>query len=290
MLHALDESEGQLWSGAHLPCMPLGGEWQMASVSGRFEYSDGLTPGQSKDGGLHHNLYDSQGRLVGHGRFIPDDENEEDSPTESPSLFFDTNECECESDSRARERLEPEEILEALVILIKAAERAAPHLKRWWNDQALPFMKSTRNRLARTRKDDSPDAPTESATLIESVPSEPSQEAIAELEEDRVSMSNEEASARFAAALVARLFSDEQMRILRNARIENDNDSLELSTVEKFTPQQIGDSIRLILETNPSLLAEESLAELGKILARIQADGGVRSIEKRIDQRDDASD
>ncbi|MGI8333686.1 hypothetical protein ACRYCC_27365 [Actinomadura scrupuli] len=261
----------------------------MASVSGRFEYPDKLTPGQSKDGGLHHNLYDSQGRLVSHGRFIPDDENEEDSPTESPSLFSDTNECECESDSRARERLEPEEIIEILVILIKASERAAPHLKRWWNDQALPFVKSTRNRLARTRQDNSPDTPSESATLIESVPSEPSQEAIAELEEDRVSMSSEEASARFAAALMARLFSDEQLRILRNARIENENDSLELSTFEKLTPQQIGDNIRLILETNPSLLTEESLAELGKIFARIQADGGLHSIEKRIDQRGDAS-
>lgn len=262
----------------------------MASVSGRFEYPDGLTPGQSKDGGLHHNLYDDQKRLVGHGRFIPDNENEEDSPTEPPPPSFDTNECDCESDSRTRERLEPEEIVEALVTLIKFAEWTAPHLKRWWNDQALPFMRSTRSRFARTRKDDSPDAPTESAALIESAPSEPSQEGIVELEEDRASMSSKEASARFAAALMARLFSDEQMRILRNARIENENAPLELSTVEKITPQQIRDNVRLILKTNPSLLTKESLAELGKILAKIQAVGGAHSIEKRIDQRYDASD
>lgn len=262
----------------------------MASVSGRFEYPDGLTPGQSKDGGLHHNLYDGQKRLVGHGRFIPDDENEEDSPGEPSPPIFDTNECDCKSDPRVRERLEPEEIVEALVILIKFAEWTAPRLKRWWNDQALPFVKSTRNRFARTRKDDSSDAPTESATLIESVPSEPAQEAISELDEDRVSMGSEEASVRFAAALIARLFSDEQMRILHNARIENENDSLELSAAGKLTSQQIRDNVRLILNANPSLLTEESLAELGRFIARIQAASGGHSIEKRIDQTYDAHD
>ncbi|MFC4607117.1 hypothetical protein ACFO9E_04680 [Streptomyces maoxianensis] len=244
----------------------------MVSVSGRFEYPDDLTPGQSKDGGLHHNLYDSQGRLVDHARFIPDDESEEDSPTEASSPFLDSHRCgcECESHSRARERLDPEEVVELLVNLIKAAEWAAPRLKRWWNGQALPLMKSTRSRLVWTRKDDSPEVPVE----------EPTQEANVELEKDRVTMSSEEAAAHFAAALMARLFSDDQMRILWNARIENENDSLGLSAVGYLTPQQVEDGVRLILERNPSLLAEDSLGELGKILARIQADGRVRFIEK----------
>lgn len=243
----------------------------MVSIKGRFEYPDDLAPGHSKDGGLHHNLYDDQKILVGHAKFIPDDENEEDAPTEPPPVFFNTNKCECESDSQARERLDPEEIVEALIILIKFAEWTAPRLKKLWNDQALPFIKSTHNRFARTRKADSPDTPSESATLIESTPPDTSQEAIAKLEEERVSMGSEEASARFVAALMARLFSDEQVRILRSARIENEGDSLELRTLEKPTRQQITENVRLILETNPSLLTKESLTELGKILARIQS-------------------
>jgi hypothetical protein len=64
----------------------------------------------------------------------------------------------------------------------------------------------------------------------------------------------------------ARLFSEEQIRMLRNARIED----FELkSTMETLTPEQVGDSIKLMLETNPSLLDE-----LGKILGKSRVDGG----------------
>ncbi|MFF5390899.1 hypothetical protein ACFY5H_21530 [Streptomyces sp. NPDC013012] len=252
----------------------------MASISGRFEYPDGLTPGQSKDGGLHHNLYDDQGNLVGHGKFIPDGESEEGSAAEPPPLFFGASECDCESDSRLRERLEPEEVVEALVILIKFAAWTAPRLKRLWKDQVLPFAKLTRSRFSRTRKDDSSDASDKSVTLNGSKPPGPSREVIAKLEEDRASMDSEEASARFVAALMARLFSDEQMEILRNARIEDEGGSLELSEVEQLTLQQVIDNVRSMLEVNPSLLTRESLAGLGKVLARIRAVEGARSIEE----------
>lgn len=59
----------------------------------------------------------------------------------------------------------------ALVLLgaIMAVE-AAPHLKRWWDNQALPFTKATWKRLARTREADSQAATAELSTLIESAP------------------------------------------------------------------------------------------------------------------------
>ncbi|MEU0765465.1 hypothetical protein ABZ351_38160, partial [Streptomyces microflavus] len=165
-------------------------------------------------------------------------------------------------------------------ILIKFSAWTAPHLKRWWKDQAIPFAKSTRSRFSRTRKDDGSDESDESITLAERAPQGPSREAIAELEEDRVSMGSEEASARFAAALMAKLFSDEQMEVLRNARIEGEGGSLESCAVEQLTLQQVMDNVRLALEVNPSLLTRESLAELGKVLAGIKAVGGMRSIEE----------
>ncbi|MBA2809143.1 hypothetical protein E0500_017500 [Streptomyces sp. KM273126] len=124
--------------------------------------------------------------------------------------------------------MEPEEIIGALVVLVKAAERAAPHLKRWWNYQARPFVKSTRTRFVRTRKADSQAITTESSTLIESVSSDASQELVAALEGHRAT---------------------------------------------------------LMLEVNPSLLDEENLAEIGKIL------GGSRgsrapAIEERNGKKD----
>ena len=46
----------------------------MASIKGRYEYDDDdLTPGKKKEGGLHQNLFDSEGNLKGSARFIPDE-------------------------------------------------------------------------------------------------------------------------------------------------------------------------------------------------------------------------
>lgn len=258
----------------------------MARVRGYFEYPDGMTPGQAKDGGLHQNLYDKEKRLSGHATFIPDEEDDEDDegeydwPTGPSAPFAGASGHEGESDSRSRERMDPEEMIEALVTLIKFAEWTAPRLRRWWKGQALPFVKSTRARLARTRKDGSSDAPEESATRVGSVPSESARDAMADPEEDRVSMSSEEASARFAAALMARLFSDEQMRILRNARIESEDGSPEASAVEELATRRIREHVRLMLEENPSLLTGESLAHIGKVLESIRVVGGEYSLER----------
>jgi hypothetical protein len=253
----------------------------MTSIRGRYEYSDGLTPGQSKDGGLHQNLYNDEGHLVDHARFIPDDEDEVDSLTNSPPILFDvTNEYA--SDPREDELPGPKELLGALVLIgaIVAVGEAAPHLKRWWKNQALPFIKPTWKRLVGTREADSQAATAELSNSIEPAYAMmvdtlqgSSQEAVAELEDYRASMSSAEARERFVAALIARLlsedarlFSEEQIRVLRNARIE-DLDSK--SAMETLTPEQVGDGIRLLLEAKPMLLNE-----LGKILGESQVDGG----------------
>ncbi|WOI62329.1 hypothetical protein [Streptomyces fradiae] len=247
-----------------------------------IEYEEGVQLGRSRDGdgASSPNLFIPGSKGVkGQVKIYEIDEGEGDSLTGSPSVVYVTGEYG--SDSRARERLEPEEIIEALVILVKAAERAAPHLKRWWNYQARPFIESTRNRLVRTRKADSQAITPEPSNLVESASSEDSQELATALDGHRVSMSSTEAQERFIAALVARLFSEEQLRILCNARIEDEDEALQLNgPTETLTPKQVEDSIILMLEANPSLLDEETLAEIGKIL------GGGRverapSIEKR---------
>lgn len=88
-------------------------------------------------------------------------------------------------------------------------------------------------------------------------------------------MSRAEARERFVAASVARLFSEDQLRVLRNARIEDESDPLEPArAMETLTPQQVGDGIRLMLEANPSWPDEGTLAELGKILGSSRVDSG----------------
>ncbi|MFH9734420.1 hypothetical protein [Streptomyces sp. NPDC017260] len=256
-----------------------------------IEYEEGTQLGRSRDGdgASSPNLFVPGSKGVkGQVKIYDIDEGEGDSLTDPPPVVYVTDEYG--ADSRARERLEPEEIIEALVILIKAAERAAPHLKRWWNDQARPFMQSTRNRLARTRKTDSQAIAPESPTLVESVSSEASQELVASPEGCRASMSSVEARERFVAALVARVFSEEQLRTLRHARIEDEDGPLGLNGVmETLTPKRIEDSVTLMLEANPSLLNEETLAEIGKILGGGRG-GRAPSIEKRNDRISTTSD
>ncbi len=57
----------------------------MASIKRRYEYDDDdLTPGK-KEGGLHQNLFDSEGNLKGSASFIPDEEQHDPDPDPCPS-------------------------------------------------------------------------------------------------------------------------------------------------------------------------------------------------------------
>ena len=90
---------------------------------------------------------------------------------------------------------------------------------------------------------------------------------VAAIEAYRASMSTEEARNRFLAALVTRLYSEEQLRMLREARVEDVNGLLELdSMVETLTADQLRSAITALLEENPSLVGDGAQADLGKIL------------------------
>jgi len=242
------------------------------------EYENGahLSQSQKKPGDYSPLTREDGTNRLGQVTLSPIEADEADSVTDSPPVLVYVVD-ERASDSRAKELSELEELLGNLVLLgaIWAAEKAAPHLKRLWNDQARPAIKLTWNRLARTREVDSQAATAESSPLIESAPAESSQEVVAALEAYRDSMSSAEARERFVAALLARLFSEEQLRVLRNVRIEDEDSPLELNSApEKLTSQQVGDSLKLMLEADSSLLDEKTLVELGKILERSRVDDG----------------
>lgn len=155
------------------------------------------------------------------------------------------------------------EMLAAL--LTAAAHKAQPHVTRWL-EQAVPVVRSTWNRF-RSRETGGPATRAEHAATAEAAPPTETQEVVAALEAYRASMSTEEARNRFLAALVTRLYSEEQLRILREARIEDVNGLLALdSMVEALTADQLRAATTALLEENPSLLGDGAPAELGRIL------------------------
>ena len=81
-------------------------------------------------------------------------------------------------------------------------------------------------------------------------------------------LSSAEAQQRFARAVVAAAYADEQMRLLRNARITDDDDPLELaSKMQELTPERLQSAIHLLLQAEPTLLDHDKLAVFEKTLA-----------------------
>jgi hypothetical protein len=235
------------------------------------------------DGAYRAHLFDDEtNALVGHAELFEPAEGEYvGSVMDAQPVYINVDN---DRSSSQEDKAQLQDVLGALAVLgiIVAAQRAAPHLKRWWNDQALPFLRKSKNRLSKPYRSKSDAAVVESFALMDPAPEASPQDVFTALDEYRASMSSAEARDRFVAALVARLFSERQLRLLRNARIEDEGVALELaSAMESLTPQQLGESITLMLEANPSWPDEDTLAELGKLLGGGRADGGVSPIRSK---------
>lgn len=241
----------------------------MASVRGRFEYPDGLTPGVSKAGGLHQNLYNSDGKLVDHGTFMPDGDSPGSAvPANGSSEFTGlVKALALEAAMRAAVAAAPHAerwlVQQALPAAKTALTRqAVPAVKSAWNSQALPAMRSTWNFVSRKRTsrgaiaaESAPRADPIRATAT--VGEEPSRKLVAELEGFSAGTGDVDARERFVAALMAqllsedsRLFNEVQARVLRNAGAED------LDVESALGPEQVGESIKRMLEEDPALIDE----------------------------------
>ncbi|WNM37590.1 hypothetical protein RMN56_20775 [Micromonospora halotolerans] len=150
-------------------------------------------------------------------------------------------------------------------LLTAAVQKAQPHVTRWL-EQAVPVVTSTWNRFI-FRGTAGPATRAQHVPAAEAASPTETQEVVDALEAYRASMSTDEAQNRFLAALVTRLYNDEQLRVLREARIEDVNDLLVLdSTVEAPTADRLRAAIMALVEENPSLLGDGAPAELGRIL------------------------
>lgn len=275
------------------------------------EIPDGQHLGFSRDtdGAYRAHLFDDKSNdLVGHAELFEPSVDAEPWPNieyiyvSEPSARHERELSDEELDEAF------EALLNLGLIVALLAVKAAPHVTSWWRDKALPAMRSTgdnalsamksanRNALQSIRSKSGtalltvksawnnksiraskvergvvfgPDIPVTEPAHVSS-----STELDVSFHDYRARMGSAEARERFVAALVARAFSDRQMRTLRNARIEDDGGrpSLE-SAMDVLTPQQVEDTIVLMLERNPSLLDRESMTELSAILSGNNANG-----------------
>ncbi|MFK3981385.1 hypothetical protein ACI2K4_13530 [Micromonospora sp. NPDC050397] len=243
----------------------------MTSIRGRFEHPDELTPGMSKAGGLHQNLYNSDGKLVDHGTFIPDGDSAVSGsagPTKESSEFKDlVKALAMEATMRAAVAAAPHVerwLVQRALPAAKTAltQQAVPAVKSAWNNQALPAMRSTWNLVSwkqTSRGAIAPESTPEADPIrvTATVGEEPSRELVAALESFSAGTSDVDARERFVAALMAqllsedgRLFNEVQARVLRNAGAEN------LEMASALGPEQVGESIKRILEEDPALIDE----------------------------------
>lgn len=253
----------------------------MASIPGRYEYDDDdLTPGKKKEGGLHQNLFDSEGNLKGSARFIPDDPDADEGDDE-PSVIYVYNETSTPVKSREQEAFEKAVSDQVSRLIDYGIAWAKPHIREFWLEKARPAIQSKWENRPRRRKDDQQLDPSE-PIVVEATVVDSSTELTSASKEYRRNMSSAEAQARYVMALAAKEFSEEQMRIVADARIENSEGFAELErTLAELPPEQVTLMIES-LEANPSLLIEGTF-DFGKVLGLGPADGDYIPIEERKD-------
>lgn len=234
----------------------------MGRIRGHYEWDDDkLTPGQKKEGGLHQNLFDSEGNLKGSARFIPD--NGSDS---EPLVVTETVYIPVEQRRRTREQEELERAIADLVshLINRGIAMAKPLAEQWWRETARPTIDAKRAKIAERRSR----RKAKKVPVVESSVVERPQELAEASEQTRPKMSSAEAQARYLAALAAQAYSDEQMRLVTSSHIVGDEGPAELKrSLAELPPDQVK-SLLAAMATNPSMLAEDSLAELASVLGQ----------------------
>lgn len=255
----------------------------MGRIKGHYEWDDDdLTPGKKKEGGLHQNLFDSDGNLKGSARFVPSNEDESDARADSEPVFiYVTDEADLRRRQREQEQRD-EFVAQVLTWLIEVGiPKGVPLVKRVWKEKARPAIKAQwgrvarRGRRARALPVDSP------PIVVEATVVEPSEELATDSEQFNTNMSSSEAQARLLAAHVARAFSDEQVNLVAAANILDDEGFSHLQrALSRLPPEQVALMLEN-LEANPSMLTGDALAGLGMILGIERADEGYLSLEER---------
>lgn len=240
-------------------------------IPGYYEWDDDdLTPGRKKEGGLHQNLFDADGSLKGSARFVPADEVDPD-PVYVTEYVTERVYVPAEERRLTPEQQELADLISEVLIafMAKGIERAKPHVKKWWTGSVRPFVGEQRARLSqlRSRRPLKADrALVESDHLPEGGDQVQAESAVAV---SRPKMSSAEAQARYLAAMAARAFSEEQLSMVRRADIIDAENIDEVEArIAELPPNEVRELMSRMV-TDPSMLGEETLAELASVLARV---------------------
>ncbi len=258
----------------------------MGQQRGTFYWDDdSLSPGNRSDGGWSQNLYDQNGHLREHGTFFPDLDSDESDSTYSPygdPPMFMSSETRWDSedeDNEASEDDATDQLAEALILLIGAAAvagtaYAAPRIKKWASNTAVPFIKSSLSkvRMPWGKKQDEEIAPEATGVThfrnAEINPGTAASHTPLGIDAKHQTMSNAEAQARLVTATAAQLFAEEQTRLVMRADVVNATDVDDLRRQLATHPHDELEKILQHLARNPRLLEDGSLAQLASILDR----------------------
>ncbi|MGD8149557.1 hypothetical protein [Ornithinimicrobium sp. Y1694] len=249
----------------------------MGRIKGHYVWDDDhLTPGQKKEGGLHQNLFDSGGNLRGSARFIPDDGNDPE-----PLIITETVYIPADERRRTEEDEEFQMAVAALVVQLigVGVSKGLPLVEQWWRETARPVVQAKRaafdERRSR-RKGRRKTAPSITEAGL-------SHDANAVSVNQRPQMSSAEAQARYLAAVAARAYSDEQMRLVANSTIVDGEGHSDLPRLLKELPP---DQVKALIEQmvrNPHMLGEDTLADLASVLGRPALER--HGVEAELDRR-----
>jgi hypothetical protein len=235
----------------------------MGRIKGHYEWDDDdLAPGHKKEGGLHQNLFDSEGKLKGSARFIPDDGSEPEPLVVTETVYVPVE--------QRRRSMEDEELQQAIAEMVAhligfAIAKGRPLAEQWWRETARPAINAKRATMRQRR---SRHKAQNKAAVLDGTVVEPSHDLDEASKANRPNMSSSEAQARYLAALAARAYSDEQMRLVTSANIVAGGGLAEL---QRSLGELPSDQVRRLIEEmvrNPSMLGDDTLAELASILGR----------------------
>lgn len=230
----------------------------MGRIKGYYVWDDdNLSPGQKKEGGLHQNLFDDEGKLKGSARFVPDDGDDE------PLVVTETVYVPAE------ERLDDDDFalkIDLAVRLIEIGVEGLPHALRWWRNTGRPVVADVRQaaqrvRLPRLKKWKKDRTLSEVAVL-------PAEDAVEAPAADRPKMSSAEAHARYLAALAARAYSEQQLDLVMSSDIVD----VDVYELEESVKQLLEDEeVRGLLEqmiSNPGMLVDDTLANIASAIGQ----------------------
>lgn len=226
----------------------------MTETRGVYRLDDGLTPGIRKDGGWSSLGFGDSG-LEGHGTFYPDaldddgERDQEGSSGEGDEHSFTSSQV----------------ALGVIVIagISVAATVAAPHVKRWVSDTALPGLRSRWNTIIKRENRPLEQPEPELVAVSEAVTREFSTAIEQTVEDPRELMSSSEAQRQLAELLIAAAAVAERVRRLSNAQIEDDPEFPAVKqAMDQLTEQSVVDAVNRMIRGEVSDEDDELIMEL----------------------------